>query len=84
MDNSSSQRLCYDSDPGEMDLISVRSVVSASAFVARKATAAASSREDDRQAVAVKGGGSSSRSLMDGRGNDEDDYEAAVPLPKVS
>ena len=52
--NSSSQRLCYNSDPGELNLISVRSVVSASASVARKTAAAVSSREDDRRAVAVK------------------------------
>ena len=54
--NSSSQRLCYNSNPGELNLISVRSVVSASASVARKTAAAASLREDDRRNVAVKGG----------------------------
>ena len=78
--DSSSQRLCYNSDPGELNLISVRSVVSASASAVRKTAAAASSREDDRRAVAVKGRGLPSRSLMDGRGDDDYDDEAAVPL----
>ena len=57
--NSYSQQLCYNSDPGELNLISVRSVVSASVSVARKTAAAASSREDDRRAVTVRsrGGG---------------------------
>ena len=54
--DSSSQRLCYNSDLGELNLISVRSVMSASASVARKMAAAASSREDNRCAVTVKGG----------------------------
>ena len=80
--DSSSQRLCCNSDLGELNLISVRSVVSASASVARKTAAAASSRKDNRRAVAVRSrGGSSSRSLMDGRGDDNNDDEAAVPLP---
>ena len=80
--NSSSQRLCYNSDPGELNLISVRSVVSASASVAGKSAAAASSREYNRRAVAVRSrGGSPSRSLMEGRGNDDNDDEAAVPFP---
>ena len=82
--NSSSQRLCYNSNPGELKLISVRSVVSASASVARKTAAATSSREDYCRAVTVRsrgGGGSPSQSLMDGRGDDNDDDEAAVPLP---
>ena len=59
---SSSHRLCYNSDPGELNLISVRSVVSASASVARKTAAAASLREDNLWAVTVRsrGGGSPS------------------------
>ena len=52
--DSSSQKLYYNSDPGELNLISVQSVVSASASVARKTAAAASSREDDCRAVTVR------------------------------
>ena len=52
--DSSSQRLWYNSDTGELNLISVQFVVSASASAARKTTAAASSHEDDRRAVAVR------------------------------
>ena len=52
--DSSSHRLFYNSDLGELNLISVRSVVSASASVARKTDAAASSREDNRQAITVR------------------------------
>ena len=51
--------------------------------VARKTSAAASSRKDDSRAFTVRsrGGGSPSLSLMDGRGDDDNDDEAAVPLP---
>ena len=55
--DSSSQRLCYNSNRGKLNLISVRFIISASASVARKTSAAASSREDNRRDVAVKGGG---------------------------
>ena len=57
--DSSSQQLCYNSDPGELNLISVRSVMSASASVARKTAAGASLRQEDHWAVAVRsrGGG---------------------------
>ena len=81
--DSSSQRICYNSDPGELNLISVRSVVSESVSVAGKTAAAASLHKDDRLAVTFRsrGGGSPSQSLMDGRVNDDDDDEAAVPLP---
>ena len=66
--DTSSQRLCYNSDPGELNLISVRSVVSASTSVARKTAAAASSREDDRRAVTVRSrGGGVALLKLDGR-----------------
>ena len=57
--DSSSQRLCYNSDPGELNLISVRSVVSAAVSVARKTAAAASSHKDDRLAVTFRSRGGS-------------------------
>ena len=57
--DSSSHRLCYNSNPGELKLILVWSVVSASASVARKTAAAASSREDNRRAVTVRSRGGS-------------------------
>ena len=60
--DSSSQRLCYNSDTEELNLISVRSVMSASVSVARKTAAVASSREDNPWDVTVRsrGGGSPS------------------------
>ena len=52
--DSSSQSLCYNSNPGELNLISFWFVVSVSASVAMKTAAAASSGKDDRCAVAVR------------------------------
>ena len=62
----SSQRLCYNSDPGELNLISIWSVVSASASVARKTASAASSRGDDRRSVAVRSRGGVALPKLDG------------------